>query len=132
MSGWDELFEHLEDNPSCPDITVDRHEAEVTIVSLIVDNEERQHPFVVVEDITQRRLGFQDTVTQQNIWFGLSTLREIKSSFVSTLMSTRNGREKIAAWISAGAVPNMDEEDRNQIISRIGEPLSSLFDPDPE
>ena len=132
MSGWDELFEHLEDNPSCPDITVDRYKAEEVIVALIVDNEERQDPYIAVTDVVNRRLGFQNTVTQQNVWFGLSALREIGSSFVANLMCTRSGRDKLAGWISAGAVPNMNEEDRNRIISRIGEPLSSLFLPDPE
>jgi hypothetical protein len=47
-------------------------------------------------------------------------------------MCTQRGRQKIAAWISAGRVPNMNEEDRNQIIDRIGEPFSALFEPDPE
>jgi hypothetical protein len=132
MSGWDDLFEHLEENPSCPDVVVSRGDVENVVVQLIVENEERQDTYISVDDLVHRRLGFQNVVTQQATWFGICTIREMRPCFISNLMCTQRGRQKIAAWISAGRVPNMNEEDRNQIIDRIGEPFSALFEPDPE
>lgn len=133
MSGWDDMFEHLEENPDCSDVVLKiGDDIEVAIAKLILDNMENQHPYVLVDDPVRRRIGFRNMETQQALWLGVCLMREIRPCFILKLLTTRAGRQKLVSWISAGAVPNMSEADRNRITDRIGEPLSSLFEPDPE